>query len=220
MHPSWTTLKSLFYQEPLSTLYEEILPTTTYVPKKDRICTIFEKPIDTWKVVLVGTEPAANHTGSNRAFLDKPFALEIIQEEIKRQRQDLDYKITPLNWEKQGVLLLNTSLSVKIGEPKSHTQYWEYFISKIMQHLSTINPCIWVFWGEQSQKFIPYININPFNVINYTEETIKEVPSVNDWNYIIKGVYPSRMEEGFIGNNHFLYINQILTNLKKKPIIW
>ena len=216
MHPSWDKLNALLSQEPLTTLFTDILPKMYCLPK--RPLTLFEKPINMWKVVIVGTEPSHCSLASNRAFLDRPEALKVIEQEIKRNELP-NYKFNPNNWEDQGVLLLNTSLTVEVGRHFGHTSYWDYFISRAIQHLSTNNPCIWVFWGDKTQKFIPYIQ-NPYPVEKYTEETIDLIPTLYDKNYIIKGVYPSKLEEGFIGNNHFDYINTILTKLKKPRIKW
>ena len=63
------------------------------------------------------------------------------------------------SWAKQGVLLLNSALTVEVNKIGSHTQLWRPFISTLLQSLSTKNPgLIYVLFGKQAQTFIPYIN--------------------------------------------------------------
>ena len=62
-------------------------------------------------------------------------------------------------WSKQGVLLLNTSLSVEVNKPGSHSIIWRPFIAKFLQKLSEWNPgLIYVLWGNQAKSFKMYIN--------------------------------------------------------------
>lgn len=69
------------------------------------------------------------------------------------------------SWSKQGILMLNSALTVEVNKPGSHTMMWRPFISKLLQNLSNSQSAlIYVLFGNQAQTFIPYINKN-FNVI-------------------------------------------------------
>ena len=86
-------------------------------------------------------------------------------------------------WSKQGVLLLNTSLTVEIGKPGSHAVIWRPFMIKFLQKLSEWNPgLIYVLWGTQAKSFKMYINQKNNTIIQmnhpawYAREN-KEIPS-------------------------------------------
>lgn len=62
-------------------------------------------------------------------------------------------------WEQQGVLMLNTYLTVELnGQAKSHQIYWEDFSKKLINYISTKNPYInWFLWGKDAQSFKEFI---------------------------------------------------------------
>lgn len=73
------------------------------------------------------------------------------------------------SWAKQGILMLNSALTVEMNNIGSHTMLWRPFISKLLSNLSISNTgIIYVLFGKQAQTFKPYINKN-FNII--IEET-------------------------------------------------
>lgn len=83
----------------------------------------------------------------------------VIQEEIKSG----EFKILPPNeifssWERQGVLLLNTYLSVESGITGSHIEIWEPFSIKLLEFISNENKNInWFLWGKQAENKKKYI---------------------------------------------------------------
>lgn len=69
------------------------------------------------------------------------------------------------SWSKQGVLMLNSALTVEVNKPGSHTMLWRPFISSLLQNLSSSQTAlIYVLFGNQAQTFEPYIN-EKFNLI-------------------------------------------------------
>ena len=63
------------------------------------------------------------------------------------------------SWAKQGILMLNSSLTCEMNKPGSHVMLWRPFISKLLHNLSNSNPgLIYVLFGKQAQTFEPYIN--------------------------------------------------------------
>lgn len=241
---SWKPVTSLLYQEPLKTLFEEVLLNCSYQPKKENIFEIFKMPVKNIKVVILGQEPLLTKYGAvGKSFAVPKYAkiprvLRIIQKELSDEYPlsvpyagEDEWK-TLEHWQEQGIFLLNTALTMETGKTGSHFKYWENFTKKVISYISMEQPCIWLLWGKKVQRFIPYINSNPFNVENYDNETIKSIPSNEDWNYILTAPHPNlefyfeekaeyfKKEKGFFGCNHFIYTNEILKVLKRKQINW
>lgn len=62
------------------------------------------------------------------------------------------------SWCAQGVLMLNTALTVEVGKPGSHASYWRVFISHLLSRLSLETPgLIYVLWGTEAKSFERYI---------------------------------------------------------------
>jgi uracil-DNA glycosylase len=65
------------------------------------------------------------------------------------------------HWAKQGILLLNTALSVRLGEANSHAQLgWKSFVVEIIQKISQQPNLVWLLWGGHAQSLEEYID-NP-----------------------------------------------------------
>lgn len=77
---------------------------------------------------------------------------------IRDEIRNGEFNILPPNelfqsWEKQGVLLLNTTLTVEAWKPNSHKEYWQAFSSALIQYIAEENPDIkWFLWGREAQK--------------------------------------------------------------------
>lgn len=107
-------------------------------------------------------------------------------------------------WAAQGVLLLNTVLTVQNGQPLSHrNKGWEIFTDRIISLLSEREePLIFILWGSAAQSKIPMIDHRHF---------------------ILKAPHPSPLSahRGFLGCKHFSKANQILKEkLKRAEIDW
>ena len=109
-------------------------------------------------------------------------------------------------WAEQGVLLLNTVLTVKEHEANSHKEKgWETFTSKILEIvLSQTQPKVFILWGKQAENTF-------FNVY-------KKQPNV----MFIKSAHPSPLSayRGFFGSRPFSKTNQYFKNRKVKEIDW
>lgn len=107
-------------------------------------------------------------------------------------------------WADQGVLLLNTALTVRAHEANSHKGMgWEILTDKIIQVLNDrIDPVIFVLWGANARRKKEFIDTSK--------------------HFVLEAPHPSPLSasRGFFGCNHFLMINKILTDLNKKPIDW
>lgn len=163
------------------------------------------------KVVILGQDPyhgpsqAHGLSFSVKPGVKAPPSLVNIYKEL---RDDLGCYI-PNNgylkkWADQGVLLLNTSLTVRSGEANSHKNIgWEILTDKIIELLNEReDPVIFILWGN--------------NAIS------KEKLITNKWHYIIKSVHPSPLSafRGFFGSKPFSKSNKFLESIGKQAIDW
>lgn len=107
-------------------------------------------------------------------------------------------------WADQGVMLLNTVLTVRAGEANSHKGIgWEHFTDKVISLLNDREePIVFILWGKNAQSKVDIIN--------------------NPKHYIIKSVHPSPLSvhRGFFGSKPFSKTNKFLISIGKKPIDW
>lgn len=107
-------------------------------------------------------------------------------------------------WADQGVLLLNTALTVRAHEANSHKDKgWEIFTDNIIKLLNNRqDPIIFVLWGANARKKKAFID--------------------SDKHYILEAPHPSPLSahRGFLGCKHFSKINELLIKLNKEPINW
>lgn len=104
-------------------------------------------------------------------------------------------------WADQGVLLLNTALTVRAHEANSHkNKGWEIFTDRVISILSEReDPVIFVLWGSNARKKVELIDTSK--------------------HYILEAPHPSPLSasKGFFGCKHFSKINEILKKLGKEP---
>jgi uracil-DNA glycosylase len=106
-------------------------------------------------------------------------------------------------WAKQGVLLLNTCLTVRMGKPLSHKEIgWDSFINCVIQRLNDENNIVFMLWGANAKAFRSYLT-NPNNLV-------------------LTAPHPSPLSagNGFFGCGHFVKANEYLTEAGKTPIKW
>lgn len=109
-----------------------------------------------------------------------------------------------ISWAEQGVLLLNTALTVRAGEANSHrNKGWEIFTDKVISILNDReDPVIFILWGNNAKEKTKLIT--------------------NEKHFILKAAHPSPLSasRGFFGCNHFIKANDILKGLNKTSIDW
>jgi len=108
------------------------------------------------------------------------------------------------SWAKQGVLLLNTVLTVEQGKAYSHQgKGWEQFTDQVIIRLNARQkPIIFILWGKHAENKSKYIDQNR--------------------HYVLKSAHPSPLSahQGFFGNKHFSKINKILASEAMESIHW
>lgn len=107
-------------------------------------------------------------------------------------------------WAKQGVLLLNTSLTVREGAPSSHSgKGWEFFTDKVISLVNELShPVVFLLWGSHARS--------------------KKALLTNPRHLILESAHPSPLSayRGFFGNGHFKKTNEFLTANGEKAIDW
>lgn len=110
-------------------------------------------------------------------------------------------------WARQGVLLLNTILTVRSGEPLSHqNQGWEHFTDTIIKALAERpDPVIFVLWGKNAIDKCSHVG---------------QVSHGRD--VLLTAAHPSPFSayRGFLGCKHFSKVNSLLSDFGKEPIDW
>lgn len=187
--------------------------TTTVFPEKQNIFKAFSlTKLDNLKVVILGQDPyhgfgqAQGLAFSTPANIKNPPSMQNILKEIQ---SDLGKKsicedgdLTP--WAKQGVLLLNTILTVEESKPKSHHNLgWEVFTDNVIKYISdNCEDTIFILWGSPA--------ISKTKLIDRKKHHILTAPHPS----------PLSSYRGFFGCKHFSQTNNILKSLNKEAIIW
>lgn len=122
------------------------------------------------KVVFIGQDPypqkdvATGILFGNREGTELSPSLEIIKEasiNLEVPNNSIIFDPTLVEWAKQGILMINSALTVEMNKIGSHVMLWRPFISSMLKLLSEWNPgLIYVLFGEQARTFRPYIGKN------------------------------------------------------------
>lgn len=163
-------------------------------------------------VVILGQDP---YHGPNQAHglcfsvlpgVATPPSLVNIYKELKRDIPEFEIPAHGylLSWAKQGVLLLNTVLTVEAGKAHSHAKTgWEQFTDRVIAALNEHREgIVFLLWGSHAQKKGQYIDRNKHHVL------MAPHPS------------PLSAHRGFLGCGHFSRTNQLLQEAGKQPVNW
>lgn len=116
------------------------------------------------KVIILGQEPYCNHKSTGLAYANSNLDITIshplskIKENVEKtvyKGFNLDFDQSLESWAKQGVLLLNTSLTVEYNNKSNHFKIWNSFTKNILKNISINNPgIIIVVWGKHNEQYI------------------------------------------------------------------
>ena len=200
-----------YYKELYSFVKEEYSRRTVYPPSDEIFSALHLTPLKDVKVVILGQDPYHNEgqahglSFSVRPGQDIPPSLVNIYQEL---HDDLGCYI-PNNgflesWAKQGVLLLNTVLTVRAHAANSHQgKGWEQFTDAVIGAVETQDrPIVYMLWGRPAQAKIPMLT-NPRHLI-------------------LKAPHPSPLSayRGFMGCRHFSQANDYLEKNGEAPVNW
>lgn len=187
-----------------------------WYPNKEDIFRAFEMtPLDKVRVVIIGQDPypelgmsglpqAMGMSFSVRKGENIPGSLNNIFKEVSScipgfktpDHGDLS------SWARQGVLLLNSCLTVRAGIPGSHKNIWMPFIINVIDAISKVRSnCFYVLWGASAKKMADYLK---------------------DKSMILEAAHPSprSASNGFFGCRHFLIINKYFEKISEPLIDW
>ena len=200
------------YYKNLYTKIKEEYSTHLIFPPSDEIFTAFDKtPLNKVKVVIIGQDPYHNVGQAHglcfsvKPEVDIPPSLVNIYKEL---HDDLGCYIPDngylVKWAEQGVLLLNSVLTVRAHEANSHKNLgWEEFTDAVIEVLNKEDrPIVFLLWGSPAQAKGKHLN-NPNHLI-------------------LKAPHPSPLSayRGFFGCRHFSKTNEFLKSKGLEPIDW
>jgi len=195
-------------------LAQEISLGKTIYPPFEQIFNAFcQTSFDATKVVIIGQDP---YHGAGQAHglcfsvprgVPAPPSLQNIFKEL-----EADVAVLPpahgslISWAKQGILLLNATLTVRENEPKSHFgKGWEEFTDQVVRLLAAReDPLVFILWGRSAL------------------EKWKHAQANEGRHLILTAAHPSPLSayNGFFGCRHFSKTNDFLLKAGKSPIDW
>jgi uracil-DNA glycosylase len=212
----WTELLASEFEQPYylelrQFLKEEYRTKVIFPPMNDIFNALHLTAYAEAKVVILGQDP---YHGAGQAhglsFSVKPGvpAPPSLKNMLKELQTDLGCQM-PNNgylvpWAEQGVLLLNTVLTVREGEANSHKgKGWEHFTDEVIKRLNEREkPLVFILWGSNAQQKMQYIT--------------------NKRHYILKSVHPSPLSShrGFFGSKPYSQANAFLQRMNETEINW
>jgi len=200
-----------YYQNLRKNLAQEYRTHTVYPAMENIFNALKYTSYEDVKVLLLGQDP---YHGEGQAHglcfsvqkgIQKPPSLKNMFKELYSDLGVVEPSHGCLtDWAKQGVLLLNTVLTVRAAEPNSHKKLgWTIFTDRIIEILNDReDPVIFVLWGRNAIDKLPLIT--------------------NTQHYVLTAAHPSPLSatRGFMGCKHYSKINEILLSMGKTPIDW
>lgn len=204
--------KKPYYRELYKFVRQEYNTRVIYPPADDIFNAFHFTPLSKVKVLILGQDPYhGEHQAHGLCFSvlpDQPELPPSLQNIYKELQEDLGCYI-PNNgylkkWADQGVLMLNTVLTVRAHQAGSHQgKGWEQFTDAIIEAVNAQDrPIVYLLWGKPAQSKIPMLT-NPKHLI-------------------LKAPHPSPLSayRGFFGCRHFSQTNDFLKSHGIEPIDW
>ncbi len=219
IHFSWKTqlsgyFESQNFQQLVQFIKQEYtaFPNSIF-PKGNQIFRAFEAcPFDEVKVVILGQDPYPTRGHAHGLCFSCDASVRPLPKSLlnifKELEDDMGVK-APQNgdlnfWAEQGVLLLNSILTVKEGQPLSHAnQGWEQFTDEVIRKIdSELENVVFVLWGSPAQKKAFFVN--------------------EQKHLVLRAPHPSPLSSyrGFFGSKPFSKINSHLLEKGKATINW
>ncbi|MBE7690789.1 uracil-DNA glycosylase [Tenacibaculum piscium] len=206
-----TELEKPYFKDLADFVAFEFKKNTCFPDKKDIFKAFTDCSFDALKVVIIGQDPYHGKGQANglcfsvQDGVKHPPSLVNIFKEI-----EADMQISPpisgdlSRWAKQGVLLLNATLTVREGEAGSHQkQGWETFTDAVIQKISEEKTgVVFLLWGKFAEKKGSIINLEK--------------------HIVLKAPHPSPLGawRGWFGSKHFSKTNAFLKSVNQETIQW
>jgi uracil-DNA glycosylase len=206
-----TELKKEYFSKLIDFLRLEDKHKVILPPKEKRMACFHMTPFDQVKVVIIGQDPYHNLNQAHGLSFSVETGLlpPSLKNIFKEMVDDLKLEYIPKtgnlsSWAKQGVLLLNTILTVELHRPLSHqNKGWEEFTLEVVKVLNQQrHHLVFILWGANAKKFIPYIDVKK--------------------HMIIESVHPSPLSasRGFFKSKPFSKCNRYLISKGIEAIDW
>lgn len=225
IHESWNPYIGNIINSPAMDKVESIVSQSTYFPHGDNVFKAFSMPFDKIRVVVIGQDPYHSICPKTKipyatglAFANNPnvskiaYSLRVIMDELAINTiGDIALEENPnfywdLNhWHEQGVLLLNTSLTVEMGKVGSHINLWKGFTGHVIRQIANnTKDVIWLLWGGKAHSL----------------ENI--ICGENTTHRVLKHTHPAAVRYGheFVGCGHFNEVNSLLDKRGELRIQW
>ncbi|MDP1609278.1 MAG: uracil-DNA glycosylase [Chlamydiales bacterium] len=219
LEPSWQIALKEEFQKPYMTALKAFVaqersePVSIFPPALAVFNAFSLTPIDKVKVVIMGQDPYHGPGQAHGLSFSVPEGTSIppsLQNIFKELRSDLGLEPPKHGcltaWAKQGILLLNATLTVRQAVPMSHHgRGWEEFTDAVIRILcKRSDPLVFLLWGKSAEK------------------KCQHLISDNSPHLILKAPHPSPFSAhtGFLGCRHFSKTNEFLVKAGKTPIDW
>ena len=215
MHESWkpvlrSEFKQPYFQE-LSNFLHKAYETRTIYPPKQQVFSAFATDLNDVKVVIIGQDPYHGPRQANGLAFSVHDGIQIppsLRNIFKEAHDDVGAAIPSTGdltrWAKQGVMLLNNTLTVEAHMAGSHRgKGWEIFTEHIIKYLNANRPhLVFILWGRDARSKKP--------MIDQTKH------------FIIESAHPSPLSahNGFFGSKPFSKCNTKLDSWGLSPIEW
>ena len=204
MHPSWQS--RLFASKDLLTEIENRLgsePGTT--PDQALVMKAFEQPFESIKVLLIGQDPYPTQgVACGLAFAvssgaKHPQSLKNLMKELATDLPGTSNSGDLSRWSSQGVMLLNSALTTKIGDAGAHAKLWSSFTKAVIAELDSKN-LVCLSLGEHAKKLSETIGLGE----------------------VVQATHPSPLSasRGFFGSRIYSRVNSALQTKGLPPIDW
>ena len=200
-----------YFNEIRSFIREEYKNKTIFPPAKLIFNAFNLTPINKIKVVIIGQDPYHGEGQAHGLSFSVPKDIRIppsLLNIYKELKEDINKEIPKHgfleSWANQGVLLLNSVLTVESGKPNSHKNIgWEKFTESVIEKISIKkDKLVFLLWGNYAQKKEDFIDSNK--------------------HLILKSAHPSPLSayNGFFGSKHFSKTNNFLKKNNIEEILW
>lgn len=200
-----------YFRELVSELHREKAAGTVIYPPGPLIFNAFDKtPLPSLKVVILGQDPYHNPGEAMGLSFSVPDGVRIppsLRNIFKEIESDLSIRMSGSSnlepWARQGVLLLNSILTVRAGAAASHRSLgWEYFTDAVIRCISErCEGIVFLLWGRYARS--------------------KAVLIDSSRHHVLEAAHPSPLAGGaFFGCRHFSRTNELLIAEGRSPIDW
>lgn len=204
MHSSWQTRLS-GTKDLLGEIEDRLQSEKQTTPEKAQVMRAFEQPFDSVKVLLIGQDPYPTEgVACGLAFAvssgaKHPQSLKNLMKELASDLPEASNSGELSRWSTQGVMLLNTALTTRIGDPGAHAKIWSSFTKGVIEELDSKN-LVCLSLGEHAKKLSQAIVLGE----------------------VVQATHPSPLSasRGFFGSRIYSRVNSALQAKGLAPIDW